>query len=382
MGLAHRLIVMCGVSMLLTFAGSAAAGVSGSIPSRGGVIFRPVVSGDWIVWSEIGNLGLYGHNIATGEDRTIVVPAFDVRTQLVHGSVNLWIFAPWHPQLAIDGTTVVWSDRREGDPTRDFQIYTYDLETQVETRIGPIGRTFGRGHYYPSIDGDRIAWQGGGSRVMTARTDGSDLRMVGGGGGTLPDVAGDLVIWTSGSAGASLYATDLVSGSTQLIHQFSPLQNPRGPVTDGRYVAWSMRDLTSGHNVVSIMAYDLLTGEMTTILDHTGSPEHRSNVAISDGIVVWEDWRNNTESVNRLDLDVWAYDLATGRSFPVAAGPGSQHEPWIDGDRVVWINESGGQRTIGYALLAPEPASLVWCLAVAASMGVRRRPSIFGKGVP
>lgn len=375
---AHRLIVACGVSVLcLLFADPAAGGISGSIASRGGTIFRPVVSGDWVAWSELGNLGLYAYNLATGEERTVVTPVFDPRTRLVHGSVMLWPYSPWHPQIAIDGTTVVWADRRVGEPFRDSEIYAYDLAAGVETRIGPVTGSFGSAHYYPSLDDGRIAWQGGGWRVMTSGADGSDVRMLGAAGGPVPDVAGDLVVWTSGAAGASLYAADLTTGAVQRLHTFTAQQNPRGPVTDGRTIAWSMRDLTSGQNIVSIMAYDLATGELITILEHTGSPEHRSNVAISDGVVIWEDWRHNTDDVNRLDLDVWGHDLATGKSFPIATGPGNQHEPWIDGDRVVWVGELNRERTIGYATLAPvsapEPTSAAWYLTMA-GVAMMRRP--------
>ncbi len=67
-----------------------------------------------------------------------------------------------------------------------------------------------------------------------------------------------------------------------------------------------------------------------------------------------------------------AYDLLTGVSFPVAAGPGVQHEPWIEGDRVIWINEAGGSRQIEWTTI-PEPASFALLLASVMIWGGRGR---------
>lgn len=367
-----KFITACGIGALLEL--SASAGPSGLIAGSDGIIFRPVASGDWIVWAETRTFGLYAHNVATSERRTIVEPQLDPILDEVYGSVALYGFAPWHPQIAMDGTTIIWSDRRHGMGGSRFRIFAYDLAADVESFVGPplsVG-FYGNDHVYPSISGDRVVWQGGGWRVMHANVDGSGLTSLGGGGGALPQISGDTLVWSSGSAGAWIYHHDLTTRQTRVIFQASPLQDPRAPVTDGRYVAWSMRDLTSGRNIVSIMAYDLLTGELVTVLEHTSSMEHRSNVAISNGVVVWEDWRNNADEFERYDLDVWGYDLTTRTAFPIATGPGNQHEPWIDGDMVVWVDDSNGQRMIGWTLLMPEPSVGLILLALAAAALYKR----------
>lgn len=369
-----NLIMVCAITALL--APAAAAGPSGLIGPSMGSIFRPVASGDWIAWAEMGTMGLYAQNAATGERRTIVEPRFDPVLGLTYGSVVLHGFAPWHPQIAMDGTSIIWSDRRHGTGGSRFRIYSYDLATGVESLVGPSpsSRAYGLDHVYPSVSGGRVVWQGGGWRVMHANVDGSGLTSFGGGSGALPQIAGDALVWSSGSVGAWIYHRDLTTSQTRVIFQSTELQNPRGPVTDGRYVAWSMRDLTSGRNIVSIMAYDLLTGELVTVLEHTGSKEHRSNVAISNGVVIWEDWRNNTDDFERYDLDVWGFDLTTRTAFPIATGPGNQHEPWINGDMVVWVDDSTGQRMIGWTLLMPEPGpGLILLVAGAAALYKRER---------
>jgi hypothetical protein len=363
------------VSVLAT--ASASAGPEQFVAGNGGSIFRPVVSGEWVAWIEANTFGLYAHNIATGERRTIVEPTFDPALNAVYGTVALYNFAPWHPQVGINGTTVVWSDRRHGPGGSGFRIYAYDLDTGIETFVGPPGGRTSQNHIYPSISGDRVVWQGLQSRVMLGQIGGSAPTQLAIAGGPLPEISGDTLVWSSGSTGAWIYHRDLSTNQTRVIFQASSLQNPRQHVTDGRYVAWSMRDMTSGQRLVSIMAYDLLTGELITVLEHTGSLEHRSNVAISNGIVVWEDWRNNTHEVERYELDVWGYNLRTRTAFPIAADPGNQHEPWIDGDVVVWVDESSGQRMIGWTRLnlepVPEPAGGLILLGAAAAMVYKRR---------
>jgi len=79
----------------------------------------------------------------------------------------------------------------------------------------------------------------------------------------------------------------------------------------------------------------------TTVLEHTGSPLHRSMVAISGDIVVWEDWRNNGDSsvTDPTNVDIYGYNMARDVELALVTDVGNQLRPSIDGTRLVWYDE-------------------------------------------
>ena len=112
---------------------------------------------------------------------------------------------------------------------------------------------------------------------------------------------------------------------------------------DGDTIAWCQRDRTgSAAGVNQIATYDLTTGETKIVVPNTSSFEHRSNIAISGNVLVWEDWRENPFNNIRTNLDVYGMNLVSGEVFPIATGAGNQHLPWISGNRVVWFDDNGG----------------------------------------
>ncbi|MCC7146446.1 MAG: hypothetical protein IT443_08370 [Phycisphaeraceae bacterium] len=337
---------------------SVSAAASGYIEPQEGEIFRPVISGDWIAWGETQTFGLYLNNIVTGETRTVVAPA--QHGSLYYGTTVLWEFAPWHPNIALGGSKLVWADRRTVSGQPSIHLRTYDLVTGVEKALLPSYTYRGSENYFPATDGQTVVWQYNNNGVGRADMDTGNNRWYRSVSWPTPAVSGPWVVWKNGEEGGALLARNQTSGLTTQFFTATDKQTIRPPVIDGTLVAWSMRDMTEGDNIVKIMAYDLATGTLTMVKDHTGSPEHRSNVAVSGNLVLWEDWRNNTDTIDRYNLDVWGYDLATGVEFPVATGPGNQHVPWLSGHTAVWVDDALGHNRIGWKTIStPEPASLL-----------------------
>lgn len=367
----------------LMLTGSATAFEVRQVPTEGGVVHRAVIDGDWVAWGELGIVddrgSLYLRQISTGTTTQIGIdpnPAYGPRTQL-----NAW--APWHPAIALHDGYLVWSDsRRTAFQQATAHIRSYELATGTERIISSIEPADGSQHQFPAIDQGQVVWQTwdyqGGMAIMTAPADGSASWEAFEAFGYSPwpiagighSEGGDWVAWKDDSD-RGVYARRAGDAVATVVQSPDPMLSPRAPVTNGRYVVWSVRDEGGPVNVSRIMGYDLMTDSGFVILGDIGSPEHKSNVAISDRYVVWEDWRENpTGVIDRIDLDVWAYDLQTGASFPVATGAGVQHEPWVEGDRVIWINEASGTRQIEWTTI-PEPAGVVMLLFGAA--GVTRR---------
>jgi len=359
---------------LILLVGGSGVSAGDVIPPISGRFYRAVVADQWIVWAEPrqGALSsIYAYNIDT--DQTTSVVADDPSTpDVIEATAVIRGDRPWHPQIAVSDGVVVYSDRRNWSTTRISQLVVHRLDTGVETIIPSIGAT--RDNQYASIDGDRLVWQYGGWGVLGNQIDGGTLQYLG--GGLYPDVTGDVAVWKTGETGAQIRYYNLATRQSGLAFDATDMQTPRQPVIDGDIIAWSMRDLTSGQNIVSIMAYDMSTGQLITAKDDIGSFEHRANVAISNRIIVWEDWRHNpARNTDRIDLDVYGYDVATGREVPIATGPGNQHEPWIDGDIVVWSDDSTGTKQIGWTRLSemPEPGSIMLMLGAAGAMAMRRK---------
>lgn len=364
-GLAARRRVRVFVATCVVAVGLAAPAASAAIEiestgwllTRSGWLHHAVVSGDWVAWSEpYGQSALasiYAHNLATGQTKPVVVASPDL-PEFSGGTANIWGWAWWHPQIAISGSTVVFADRRNYKSGNSLQLRTHNLETGVETIVSP---TWLSQPGFPAIDGDRIVYQRDSGPAYLGWVGTSTASYIGGSSFPLPDISGDLVVWKTGnSAGSRIEYLDLSSGQRRVIFSANAWQDPRNPMIDGQIVVWSMRDLTEGgDNIVRVMAYDIETGQLITVCEHTGSPEHRSMVSVSGDIVVWEDWRSG----NR---DIYGYDLSSGQEFAIATGRADQRGPSIDGDLVVW---SQGYSSIGWARLTrtPEPAMATMLIA-------------------
>ena len=342
-----RLFVMVVVSLSLGH--SLAVAQVNTVPTQGGVPYRAMVDGNWLVWSEAGtldtNASVYAQNIGS--------PGGTVRT-VAAGTAN--IFANWEgdwsPQIDVDGGYVVWIDTRvtAGQPSR--RVRSLDLSNPVSTDviIGPTSTSpWGSEHYFPMLDNGTVVWQGHtimdilkspvtSSNVQTAKALATNAWPV-------PNIGGDWVVWKDGSTGMAggLWARNLATSQEITVKAPSSLFDVRPPMIDGDTIAWCQRDRTgSAAGVNQIGTYDLTTGVTKIVVPDTFSFEHRSNISISGNVLVWEDWRENPFNNIRTNLDVYGMNLVSGEVFPIATGLGNQHLPWIQGNRVVWFDDNGG----------------------------------------
>lgn len=328
-------------------AGPAAATMN-TVPTQGGVPYRAVMDGDWLVWSEAGtldtNASVYALNIGA--------PGGVVRT-VAAATAN--IFANWEgdwsPQIDVDDGYAVWIDTRvtAGQPSR--RVRSLDLNNPLSTDviIGPTSSSpWGSEHYFPMLDAGTVVWQGHtimdvlkspvtSSNVQTAKALPANAWPV-------PDISGDWIVWKDGSTGMAggLWAKNLVTSQEITVKSPSTLFDVRPPVIDGNLIAWCQRDRTGATGINQVATYNLTTGVTKIVVPNTFSVEHRSNIAISGHILVWEDWRENPANNIRTNLDVYGMNLVSGEVFPIATGPGNQHLPWISGNRVVWFDDNGG----------------------------------------
>ncbi len=120
------------------------------------------------------------------------------------------------------------------------------------------------------------------------------------------------------------------------------------PRTDSRFVVWRSDDLTNG---VNVRGRDLLLGRDIEVA--TG-PREQSSPAISNGIVVWEEWQTDVSGAGRIR----GRDLNTGgEEFAVSGAQGAQYWPKISGDVVAWTDERDVEQRIYARRLNQPPGS-------------------------
>jgi beta propeller repeat protein len=263
----------------------------------------PVTDGKLVVWGDnrAGNYDVFARDLATGDERTLVE---DPNNQ---------------GQSALGGNFVAWMDTRNspsGVPPEftNLDIYAVDLRSGQEFPVC----TLGRDQLNPAVSGNIIVWQ--------------DHRA---------EFPGFYPQW------GRIYGYDVTTGREFLIAASSDGMDQVKPAISGNIVVWA--DL---HNGGDIWGYDLDSNTPFPI--HVG-PYGQKDVDIDGRYVVWEDWRNGT------DTDIWGYDLLTGKEFPIYRGPGNQGDPHVSGNLVVWdfpFPGPGDQDRVWGAYI-PEPGALL-----------------------
>lgn len=267
--------------------------------------------------------------------------------------------------LVASGSMIVWQDSRTGIP----DIYAYDL---VDGREFRVARTAGY-RTEPDADGARIVWVDGADPAKRT-IQGIDLSQAGpfivtsqAGDVSNPAISGDVVVWRQrGPVGWQIVAKNLASGSTTTLPGDSASQ--ANPVISGSTVVW--QEYIKGHWI--LVRYDLASQKRSVIttsnadetdpslsgnqlvflrqaqtggtaqlieLDLTSGQE-RVIVAdhvvmrprVSNGVIVWEDWRTGLP-------DVYAYDLSSQVMYAVARSQ-QAYEPAISEHNIAWISRS------------------------------------------
>ncbi len=260
---------------------------------------------------------------------------------------------------------IVWQDERGGTP----DIYAYDLVDGREFRVARTGNV----RTEPAVDGTRIVWAEGADPAQRT-IQGFDLSE--GGPFTVttvagevadPTISGDVVVWrVRDASGWHIQAKNITTNNTTMLSTQSA--NIAHPVISGSTVVWQaygdghwsliQYDLQSQKRSVittstadetdpqiegtelvflrqaqtggtaQLIVRDLSTGqEQVIVSDHIVMQP-----SISNGVVVWEDWRSGLP-------DVYAYDIAAKVTYAVARSQ-QAYDPAVSEHYIAWISRS------------------------------------------
>jgi beta propeller repeat protein len=104
------------------------------------------------------------------------------------------------------------------------------------------------------------------------------------------------------------------------------------PVIEGDYIVWE--DRRAGN--LDIYMYEISTGKEKPVCT---DPSPQKTPAISDGRIVWADGRIK-------GTNIFIYDIATGQEKTVSTASEYESNPSIDGNRIVWQDKRKGAMDI------------------------------------
>jgi beta propeller repeat protein len=278
------------------------------------------ISGSTVVWSDYrnGNWDIWGLNLETLEE-------FPICTQEATQDLP-----------CIEGNLVVWRDLRNGN----WDIYGCNLDSGKEF---PICTAPGM-QWRPSIYGSIVVWQdkrsGDWDIYCRDLTRGQERTVaVGPGDQEFPCIYRDIVVWADDQGeGGNILGRNITYGQSFVVAH-TELDESR-PCIYGDIVIWrAMADPPYW----DIVAKRLSTGEVTQICTARGDQWYAN---LCGEVVVWDDRRGSS-------WEIYGYDLATKTEFPICVYRRDQLLPDIDDYTVVWHDLRDGVSNLWAADLSP-----------------------------
>ena len=211
-------------------------------------------------------------------------------------------------QASIANGIVVWADYRDAKNSTDpdaGDIYMFDLASKQETQITNLPSA----QSHPVTNGQVVVW--------------ADFR-------NEPNAQG---------FNGDIYGYDIAREQEFPITTAPDLQVD--PAIYGNMVVWQdYRNAASGDDYnADIYGYDLASKQEFAITTSAGL---QARPSIAGDLVAWEDYRNDTTqpdadgTIKFVNGDIYGYDLATRREFPIFLGPGMQGAPSVGGTTVAF----------------------------------------------
>lgn len=288
-----------------------------------------------------------------------MVPASAVSTAVT----KLPVSASYKEMLRVNGDWLVWEDLRGATPsTSSMQVYGYNLATQQESALATGGST-GTMHRWPVVSGDNVVWweQHYNTEDILGRnlSTGATFTVCAHSGlQRCPDISGDIVVWEDyrdapATSNDPLSYGDIYGYNLATKTEFPICTAPGNqyqPAIWGDWVVWT--DAGADWSACRIEGKNIRTGETFTVASTGGHRQDYPRVA--DGIVVFQVYSSSS------DMDVYAYDLTSHRTYPVAATSAYESSGDVGGGVVAWLGDSGGRHTItGYDVYSGSPFTIV-----------------------
>ena len=186
--------------------------------------------------------------------------------------------------------------------------------------------------------------------------------------GVTPEISGDFVVWLDPSlTERGIKLLDLQTGVQRPLS--SGVRDVQLPAISGDKVVWILFDQETVESedfffLGDVVLADIASGQEVHLTD---TPDMREQFPdISGDRAVWEVHRLvEVDGTERLSIQIFLLDLATGEGRQISNGPGAHQQPAISGDRIVWqrfhrlISEVDGSDMLMFDLSTGETTPLV-----------------------
>jgi len=275
--------------------------------------------------------------------------------------------------LASTPQRVVWEQR--SDDRAASGLWAYEMETRLPFRLlGP--RDVGRSNGFPSTDGATVAWaavpRGADDGSLEVRAFDSDTRrrFTVAAHGAAPRGAGNTIVWIDTGGERRAPRTTVAGRNTVTEERFFITADAevREVAAWGRWVAWTTGPRDASHVWVTDRRrqarYQLsATGTAVAVDQHRVVWAARVGKGQS-AILVWNQRTRRSKELCRVpaavrslhlegDLvvwaqdsgggDIWAYDFKRRRAFPVCSDAAEQASPVLVGRIVFWADRRSGR---------------------------------------
>jgi hypothetical protein len=317
-------------SLIVLVAGAALGGAGYSL-ERGRYVQTPAVEKTADGWSltarshrELSGLGLFGEHLIWQDGASVEYLDLDRGKVLLLGP-GPGMRTTWDP--AIDERYAVWFEAERTESVA-AQAVAYDTQTGRRWKLGDIGSV----NSYPAVSGELMVWSSsmdiGRPAVWGARIHGEWGFEIAAGYGA-PVVSGGLVVWATSWTGPFV-AQEVASGASWPVAAATGDGRLTGLALSGRELVWGQSTDSERTGVVAVADVD--SGDTTTLaVEVTGlaGPSFDGRTAV---------WGEKTADGGR----VMGRRPGAGDAFVIAEADGVVVEVAVSGDRVAWIEHTGG----------------------------------------
>jgi hypothetical protein len=285
-----------------------------TLPFPEGRVFRPVISGDWVV-------GIYNTNM-NNQTATAQVLVYNLSTKQLQ---TIWPSGSGWPH--VDGNLATWTGKLDSVETYSTlrggknqrmpsNLVVHDLKTGVYYCPGLRTGTA----EYPIAGGKYVTFVGTGQIILVDMETGVQWEISDRSTGSKnynPAISGDYVTWTDVTENdTTLIQAYQISTGKKFTIESEPGVKCGHADTDGRTIVWSGS---------SIQAYDIATGQRRLF-----ASGHFPD--IDDGVVVYmKDVKGGPA--------IYGKCVRSGQEFRISKGFADQG-PCVSGNRVTWVKDN------------------------------------------
>ncbi len=160
-----------------------------------------------------------------------------------------------------------------------------------------------------------------------------------------PTTNGKIIVWQdwkkneNGNSPKKLFYYDISDGEIKGVNiAIEGVSIAQEPQVGGDYACYTAQDSHFSSTATNIYCYSFISNSPFLV---TNAPKDQLSPVLNDsGIVVWSDMRNGKDS------DIYYLDLnKSNGEIPFVTGTGSQYQPKISEDNVIWKDTRIGNRT-------------------------------------